>query len=173
MSQTASDFEVLLERLRDSGARQGETSQLFAEALFRKNRENAFRLLRTPYSQRAVFVPQCLRVTSACQAEERGNEYICKMCGACKIAGIARLAAQLGYISVKILKGGSALSKYVAEARPGAVLGVSCSMEGLLGILACERAGVPAFCVPLLRAGCADTDVDLDDVRSALEAILP
>ena len=41
-----------------------------------------------------------------------------------------------------------------------------------MGILACERAGVPAFCVPLLRAGCSDTDVDLDDLMSIMEASL-
>ena len=45
-------------------------------------------------------------------------------------------------------------------------------LSAVMGVVVCERVGVPAFCVPLLRAGCSDTDVDLDDVRSALEAIV-
>jgi hypothetical protein len=57
-------------------------------------------------------------------------------------------------------------------AKPQAVLGVSCAGEGVLGLLACERAGVPAFCIPLLNSGCSGTDVDLGDVSGALEAAL-
>jgi len=173
MSRPASDVQFLLENLEASDRETDDASELLAAAVLRKNRANTLRFLRTPYSGRAVFVPQCLRATSVCRARERGNEYVCMKCGACKIAFIARRADELGYISVRILKGGSALSQFVAEVKPKAVLGIACPVEGVLGILACERAGVPAFCVPLLKAGCCDTDVDLDDVASALEAILP
>jgi len=150
-----------------------EAAQDLAAIVFQKNRENALRFLRTPYARRIVFVPQCLRSTSACQAEQRDGEYLCKNCGACKIPHIARRASELGYITTRILKGGSALPRLIRETSPQAVLGVSCVMEGVIGILLCERVGVPAFCVPLLRTGCSDTDVDLKDVMAALEAVLP
>jgi hypothetical protein len=173
MSRPVSDLARLLEGLRSADAGDGDASDSLDALVFRKNRESAFRFLSTPFAERAVFVPQCLRSTAGCQAEERGNEYICKRCGACKIADISRRAEELGYMAVKILKGGSALQRFVIETRPKAVLGVSCSMEGVMGILACERVGVPAFCVPLARAGCSDTDVDISDVIAALEAFLP
>jgi len=173
VNRSGTDVELLFERLRENERQEGEAAELLTAAVFRKNRENALEFLRTPYRQRAVFVPQCLRRTAVCQAREHGNEYICRKCGACKIAEIARRAEELGYISVRILKGGSALARFVGETRPKAVLGVSCCVEGVMGILACARAGVPAFCVPLLKTGCADTDVDLADVKGALEAVLP
>jgi hypothetical protein len=168
----ATDFECLLEKLRGSGGQDGEFAEALVASVLGKNRENAFRYLRTPYAQRAVFVPQCLRRPPGCRAEERGHEYICRGCGACKIDGINRRARELGYLRVTILKGGSALPRLVEEAHPKAVLGVSCFNEGVLGLLACERAGVPAFCIPLLNSGCSDTDVDMGDVTSALEAVL-
>lgn len=173
MSPSASDLEGLLKGLHDNDGQGDETEEALMTLVFRKNRENAFRFLRTPYSQRLVCLPQCLRSTAACQAEERHGEYICKRCGACKIVAIAQRARELGYIGTRVLKGGSILLRVVRETKPKAVLGISCSIEGVTGILACERVGVPAFCVPLLRSGCSDTDVDLNDVRSALEAALP
>jgi hypothetical protein len=166
-------LEAIIARLGGSDEEGQETVELLAAAALKKNRENALAYLRTPYAGRAVFVPQCLRSTDACQADEHGNEFLCARCGACKIAEIARRAEELGYIGVRILKGGSTLVKFVKETKPKAVLGVSCSMEGVMGIIACARAGVPAFCVPLVRAGCSDTDVDLGDVLAAMEAILP
>jgi len=172
-AQPPSEFERLLASLRPGKRPRGRPAETLAAAVFRKNRQNALRFLRTPYAQRVVLVPQCLRATARCQAEERGHEYVCRRCGACKIATIARRAEELGYLGVRILKGGSALPRLVAKTGLKAVLGIACGNEGLLGVLACERAGVPAFCVPLLKTGCADTDVDLEEVNRALEALLP
>jgi len=173
MNRSLSELAGLLDGLAKSDGQGGEIADALTALILRKNRENAFRFLRTPYSERVVFLPQCLRATSACQAEERGSEYLCQGCGSCKIATIARRAKELGYMSVRILKGGSALAGLVAEIKPKAALGIACCIEGVWGLLACERAGVPAFCVPLLKAGCCDTDVDLDEVAGALEGLLP
>ena len=173
MSRVPSDVEGLLESLGGGEASGGTFPDALTAMVLAKNRQNASRFVATPFSERLVLLPQCLRSTEACQAEERGYEYLCQGCGACKIAEIVRRAEELGYLGVRILKGGSALVSLVSEVRPRAVLGVCCSIEGAMGILACERVGVVAFCVPLLRAGCSDTDVDLADVMSALEAVLP
>ena len=78
-------------------------------------------------------------------------------------------AEQLGYAGVKILKGGSAVAKLIEEMKPKAVLGVACNFEGALGILECERKGVIVQFVSLLRDGCADTDVELDEVFEMME----
>jgi len=171
MNGAAFDLERLLARLA-AGAGPPDGSPSVA-AVLNGNRENALRFLRTPYAARAVFVPQCLRSTTDCRAEQRGSEYLCKQCGECKICQIVKRAGELGYLGVRILKGGSALARLLGEARPKAVLGVACGNEGALGLLACERAGVPALCVPLSKDGCADTDVNLQDVLAVLEAVLP
>jgi hypothetical protein len=173
MSEAVPDLERLLAGLSPGEEPGGGPAGSLAAAVLQKNRENAAAFLRTPYAQRAVFVPQCLRSTSACQAQERGGQYVCKRCGGCKIADIARRAEELGYLGVSILKGGSALARLLGETKAKAVLGISCGQEGILGVLACERAGVPAICVPLCKTGCADTDVVLQNVIRALEATLP
>ena len=172
MPPSPSVVEQLLNELQQQGEKKGQLADDLAMVGLRKNHDTLFRFLRTPYSGRVVFLPQCLRSTAACKAEEQNGEYVCRQCGACKIPGIARRAEELGYIGTRILKGGSVLDRLIGEIKPQAVLGVACGIEGLMGILACERAGVPAFCVPLLRAGCSDTDVDLDDLMSIMEASL-
>lgn len=173
MSQPTSDIESLVERLSKDAAQDGDMADALATVVARKNRQNVYPYLRTPYSERLVLLPQCLRSTAHCQAEERNSEYVCQRCGACKVADIIAHAERLGYAGMRILKGGSAVMGVITQTEPKALLAVCCPIEAVMGVLVCERAGVPAFCVPLLRAGCSDTDVDLDDVKSALEAILP
>ena len=68
-----------------------------------------------------------------------------------------------------MLKGGRAIGKLLAEHAPCAVVGVACDYEGALGIIECERAGAAVQFVTLSRDGCADTDVDFDEVMSVLE----
>jgi len=138
--------------------------KLCNDLIARKNREHADAFAATPYSRRLVFLPQCLRCTEKCQAHEQGAEHVCAECGACKAGDIVRRGGELGYLGVRILKGGSAVARIIDELRPGAVLGVACHFEGALGILECERLGIPVQCVPLLRDGCADTDVELEPV---------
>ena len=172
MNEPKSDIESLVERLSRDNAQDDEMADVLASIVAKKNRQNSNRYLATPYSERLVLLPQCLRSTANCQAEERSSEYVCAHCGACKVDAIIKRAEELGYRAVRVLKGGSAVMQVIQEARPKALLAVCCPIEAVMGVVVCERVGVPAFCVPLLRAGCSDTDVDLDDVRSALEAIV-
>ena len=159
----------LMEMLRGT-IQEGESFQDFCKALsLRKNKEYALAFSRTAYSERLVLLPQCLRCTAQCQAEEKGAELICKRCGACKAAAIAERAEELGYLGVCMLKGGTAVAKLVERLKPKGVLGVACHFEGVLGVLECERLGIPVQFVALLRDGCADTDVDLDEVLEAME----
>ncbi len=151
----------------------GSIAELCAGITSRKNREHALPFAKTEYRDRIVFLPQCLRATGKCAARERAAEYSCAKCRSCKIAEIVERAEGLEYRAVRILKGGSALPGILKEERPAAVLGVACSLEGALGSLECERAGIPVQFIPLLRDGCADTDVDLDRVLETLEFRTP
>ena len=142
---------------------------LCQDLIVRKNAEHAAAYAAVPYSRRLVFLPQCIRCTEKCRAHEKGAEHVCAECGACKAGDIVRRGGELGYLGVRILKGGSAVARVVDELRPGAVLGVACHFEGALGILECERLGIPVQCVPLLRDGCADTDVELAKVLEFMD----
>ncbi len=151
----------------------GDIAGACAKFAEKKNREHARAFAAVPFAERIVFVPQCMRATGRCRAEEKGAEYICTRCGGCSVAPIARRAMELGYMGLKILKGGSAVARHVEKMKPRAVLGLACQYEGALGIFECERLGVAVQFVPLLRDGCADTDVELEKVFAVLELTAP
>lgn len=169
MSEKSEKLNRLMELLGNAAEEGGSFAEVCKALSIRKNKENALAFSQTDYHERIVLVPQCLRSTSDCKAEEEAAEYRCAKCGACKIASIVRRAEELGYQGVHILKGGSAISRLLEELKPRAILGVACNFEGALGILECERNGVVVQFVPLLNDGCADTDVELDEVLEVLE----
>ncbi|MHC5036508.1 MAG: DUF116 domain-containing protein [Planctomycetota bacterium] len=169
MSDDADRLNKLLS-LIGSSSKEGSSLPEFCTAItFRKNKEYALLFSRTKYTERIVFLPQCLRAIGQCEAEERAAEYVCQRCGGCKIAEIIDRAESLGYMDVKILKGGSAVGRLLDELKPKGLLGVACSFEGSIGMLECERKGVAVQFIALLRDGCADTDVDLDEVFETME----
>ncbi len=168
-SDKAEKFNKLMELLGGTSPEGGSLTELYPAITSRKNKKYALAFSRSEFHVRLVLVSQCLRSTEKCEAEQRGALYVCKGCGACKIAAIIERAEELGYMGVKILKGGSAVTRILEELKPRAVLGVACSFEGALGMLECERLGVTVQFVSLLRDGCADTDVVLDEVFKAME----
>ncbi len=173
MGLAAKSLARLVSLMGGAALAEADFPEICRELVARKNQEHAEAFARTDYSQRMVFLPQCLRSTEKCQAKEQGAEHVCAQCGACKAGEVVRRGRELGCMGVRILKGGSAVTRLVDELAPGAVLGVACHFEGALGILECERLGIPVQCVPLLRDGCADTDVELDAVLELMEKKLP
>ena len=168
MSDAAEKLGQLFKLLGGDALEGNSLTDLCEAVTAGKNEQHAERYARTPYTARIVLVPQCLRATGRCKAVEQAAEYVCKKCRACKIADILDEAERLGFMGVKILKGGAAVTRLLEELRPGAVLGVACSFEGTLGVLECERKGAAVQFVPLARDGCADTDVVLDTVLEAM-----
>jgi len=132
-----------------------------------KNMAGKERFTATPYSERILFLPQCLRAKE-CPAKLGSYGYICQECGKCELLQVTRQALSLGYRSVFILPGGSIVAKIFAKARPKACLGIACLKELVLGSYVCEKLGVIAQGVPLLRDGCVNTDVDWKQVNTAL-----
>jgi hypothetical protein len=139
----------------------------------RKNGEHAEAFARVPYGRRILLVPQCLRASGACAAEQKGPFYECARCGACAIDRIIDEAERLGYMGVHILKGGRAVAQLIERYSPGAVAGVACNYEGIIGIIECERRGIPVQFVALTRDGCADTEVDFEHLKSFLARLDP
>lgn len=143
--------------------------ELNKKAVLAKNRKMEIRFLSVPYGERMIFVPHCMRNIEKCKAKEMGSYYICAECGGCKVGPISKKAKSLGYKALFILKGGRAIEKLTRENKPGAILGVACYFEGILGMKESERHKIPAQFVALTKDGCAETDVNLEEVLKTLE----
>jgi uncharacterized protein len=122
---------------------------------------------RTPYSQRAIFIPQCLR-SPHCPAPLTPEGIRCLGCGKCGIGKLKDDAEALGY-KFFISPGSSLVKRMVKKYRPKAVLGVGCPMEVKEGTEKMASYGLPVQGVILDRDGCVDTRVD---VSKLLEKIM-
>lgn len=133
-----------------------------------KNELNKKAFARVPCNERALFISHCLRDSKECKAEMTEMGYVCQRCGACVIKRILDEADRLGYKSY-IVPGGSMIFEIVKKTQPLACFGVACypEVEEAIGKLA--RAGIPTRAVPLSRAGCIDTKVDVERVLKALD----
>ena len=147
--------------------------ELNRKITLKKNRAMEKAFSAVPFSKRVVFVPHCMRNISKCRAKEMGSYYICTECGACKIGPISKKTKELGYKALYILKGGKAVEKLSHETKPGAIVGVACYFEGVQGIKKGEGNRVPVQFVALTKDGCADTDVNLQEVFKTLERKYP
>lgn len=174
MGEKAEKLNRFLETLNQESRQEGVSMPELCKAIVsRKNTENAAAFSKAPYARRLLFMPQCLRVLGQCVAEERAYEYLCARCGACAAAAIFDKAAALGYGAVQMLKGGSAVARLLDAHTPQAVMGVACAFEAAIGMMECERRGIPVQCVLLSRDGCAETAVDLAEVFETMEFIQP
>lgn len=146
------------------GVEEQELFQLYVEA---KNRSMIESFAATPYNERVVLLPQCLRAKD-CPAEIGEYGYECQQCGRCSIAKIVQLSKDLGYKGTFIMPGGSLAKKILVDLKPKASLGVACSKELVLGSYLCEKVGVIGQGVRLLKDGCINTIVDMNALKAAL-----
>ena len=122
-----------------------------------------------PCGERIVLLPHCMRNTKQCKAKDEGTFYSCVKCGGCKIANIQKLADELGYKKVYIMKGGKAIYNILVEQKTKAVVAVACHFEGAQGIKMTDGLKVITQFIPLLKDGCCDTDVDFETVKKIME----
>ena len=101
-------------------------------------------------------------------AELTDEGYICKRCGACDIDRIMEEADNLGYRTF-IVPGGSMVFKICAKYRPKAAFGVACYYELEEAISKLSRVGISTRSVPLSKAGCVNTKVDVERVIKTLK----
>ena len=146
------------------GVEENELFQLYVEA---KNRSLIERFASTPYNQRIVLLPQCLRAKD-CPAEIGNYGYECQQCGKCSVAKIVKLTKNLGYKGAFIMPGGSLAKKIMLELKPKASLGVACYKELVMGSYLCEKVGVIGQGVELIKDGCINTVVNMKGLTDAL-----
>ena len=112
-----------------------------------------------PYDRRMLLLPQCLKNSDKCKAQEDEFGLLCNECGSCSISGFIRKAEDLGYVT--IVAEGTTIASRLAESRKvDAIIGVGC-METLQKIFSTvNKYSVPAIGIPLLTSGCVDTKAD-------------
>ena len=141
----------------------------YTKFINKKNSAMAGKFKTVPVSERIVLLPHCMRSTKNCKAVDEGTHYNCMKCGCCKIAQIQKLADELGYKKVYVMKGGKAIYNILVEQKIKAVVAVACHFEGAQGIKMTDGLKVIAQFVPLLKDGCCDTDVDVEEVKKIME----
>ena len=117
---------------------------------------------------RIVLIPHCLRNAEKCIALIDDEGYHCEKCGACIIAEITQAAEDRG-IKWYMVGGGSHAINIVKNARPRAVFGIACYDDAKLGVEKVGEYGIPTQAVLLSKAGCVNTEVEIDKVIATLD----
>lgn len=117
---------------------------------------------------RIVLIPHCLRDAEKCIAPIDDEGYHCMKCGACIIAEITQAAEDRG-IKWYMVGGGSHAIQIVKNARPRAVFGIACYDDAKLGVEKVGAYGIPTQAVLLSKAGCVNTEVEIDKVLATLD----
>ncbi|MEA3255687.1 MAG: DUF116 domain-containing protein [Candidatus Altiarchaeota archaeon] len=124
---------------------------------------------QVPFKDRIVILPQCLR-SLECPAKFSSVEGAqCVGCGKCKIFEITKKANELGYKGTYIAPGGGFVRRIIKKVKPKGVLGLGCPPEVNVGLIDVSSRGIPVQGVVLLKTGCVETDIDLNEVFEAME----
>jgi len=122
---------------------------------------------KTAYSERALFLPQCLR-NRDCPAKLGANGIECVKCAKeCSVKEAKIEAEKLGY-RVFVVPGGGFVKRLVLKHRPKAIVGVACLPEVMLAMELVNKSKLPGQGVVLLRSGCLNTQVDLSELKTVL-----
>jgi hypothetical protein len=112
--------------------------------------------------KRILFLPQCLRHPE-CKAPATPYGIECLNCGKCVIPKIKEFAEKKGY-KVVIVTGGTMVKRIMKKEKPEGVVGVGCLLEVKEGLEMCHKYGIPAQGVVLLKDGCINTEVSLEEL---------
>lgn len=113
----------------------------------------------TPYNRRLLLLPQCLRHKNTCEAIIDELGLICTGCDHCPIHHSLAEAEAMGY-STLVAEGSSTAISLVEEGAVDAILGVSCLEVLQKSFKQVVSSAIPSLAIPLLKNGCADTEVD-------------
>ena len=117
---------------------------------------------RIPVSERAVFIPQCLR-SSKCPAHLTPEGLKCRSCGQCTVGEARMILEKLGY-RIFIVPGSSFIKRMVKKYHPKAIIGVGCLAEVKEGIDMADKMGLVAMGVVTIKEGCVETLVNWTDI---------
>ncbi len=138
-----------------------------------RNKLSEYGFKVTPYSERILFLPHCMRDSKRCKAKYSDEGLQCRRCGKCDLSKLIGWAEELGYHSVFITPGGSMVHKLIKKYKPKAVMGVCCYEEATMAYDRLAGTGIHGQASLLLYDGCKDTRANLVDAREKMEAIDP
>ncbi len=123
-----------------------------------------------PYEKRILLLPKCLSNSSKCEAEVDELGLLCHKCNRCSIPDLQDKADSLGMMSL-VAEGFTSVIGLIENRVVDVVIGVSCleSLEKAFPLLI--NNAVPGLAIPLNKAGCKDTDVDLNYVSSLMSML--
>jgi uncharacterized protein len=139
-----------------------EDREMLAFFIKLQNAMNQSAFERIPVTQRAIFLPQCLR-SSRCPAHLTPEGLKCQSCGQCSIGEARLILEKLGY-NIFIVPGSSFIKRMVKKYRPKALLGVGCLTEVKEGIDMADKMDIVVMGVVTLKEGCVETMVSWPDV---------
>ena len=119
-----------------------------------------------------LMLPQCLRHPSACPSPVDKLGLICQGCGSCVIGDLEKEAEELGIMTL-VAEGSSLVANLLDSGQLDAVIGISCleALEKAFPYMVAHA--VPGIAIPLNKAGCTSTSVDVEMIRQALYMTAP
>jgi uncharacterized protein len=139
-----------------------EDRELYAFLINLFNAMNTAAFSAIPVSERAIFMPQCLR-SSKCPAHLTPEGLKCRSCGQCDVGEARVLLEKMGY-KVFIVPGSSFIKRMVKKYRPKAIIGVGCLAEVKEGIDMADKMGLVVMGIVTLKEGCVETIVNWPDL---------
>ncbi|MGY4707078.1 DUF116 domain-containing protein [Candidatus Bipolaricaulota sp. J31] len=131
---------------------------------------------RVPVGERVLLLPHCLRPSDSCPGKvtRDGLQCLpdCPHRGTCAIGRLRDEAERLGYKGICVAPGGALAIRFVKETVPKGILAIACHKELLEGVQAVEE--IPEgekpviLTLPLLKDGCVDTEVDVEEALRLL-----
>jgi len=115
-----------------------------------------------PVSERAIFLPQCLR-SAQCPAHLTSEGLKCCHCGLCSIDYWLAVFECMGY-RVFSVPGSSFIKRLAIKYRPRAAIGVGCISEVKKGLEMADKSGIISMGVIILKDGCVETLVLWEEV---------
>jgi hypothetical protein len=139
-----------------------EDNQVHAFFIQLHNTMNKKAFEAVPVSERAIFLPQCLR-SAQCPAHLTPEGLKCRCCGLCSIGHWLQVFERLGY-RVFSVPGSSFIKRMVKKYRPRAIIGVGCISEVREGLEMSDKLGLISMGIVTLKEGCVETLVNWDEV---------
>ena len=113
-----------------------------------------------------LILPHCLRDLK-CPAKLGANGIECVFCKKCPLGDIIKTAKENNY-KVYIVPGSTFLKRILKENKPDGVFGVACYRDLFYGMNYLSRKGVATQGQALLKDGCINTMVDVEELIERL-----
>ncbi|RLG58045.1 MAG: hypothetical protein DRN88_01765 [Candidatus Hydrothermarchaeota archaeon] len=128
-----------------------------------RNHLNYEKFKEIPPEEKVIIFPQCLRHVKCPARLDPKNGIICKECGLCVIKEVKQKAEAMGY-KLFIVPGSSFVYRIIDMHKPKAAIGVACPREVNVAMHELSKKGIITQGIPLLKSGCVNTEVDVNEV---------